>query len=88
MNKKFLTHLKKTLVVAVAATWLFSPAVMTEQNHVAYAAETQAAVSQSVLANTENGQVRGFMANGISYYRGIPYAKPPVGELRWRPPVR
>ena len=88
MNKKFLTHLKKTLVVAVAATWLFSPAVMTEQNHVAYAAETQAAVSQSVLANTENGQVRGFMANGISYYRGIPYAKPPVGELRWRPPVK
>lgn len=55
MNKKFLTHLKKTLVVAVAATWLFSPAVMTEQNHVVYAAETQAAVSQSVLANTENG---------------------------------
>lgn len=88
MNKKFLTHLKKTLVVAVAATWLFSPAVMTEQNHVVYAAETQAAVSQSVLANTENGQVRGFMANGISYYRGIPYAKPPVGELRWRPPVK
>lgn len=88
MNKKFLTHLKKTLAVAVAATWLFSPAVMTEQNHVVYAAETQAAVSQSVLANTENGQVRGFMANGISYYRGIPYAKPPVGELRWRPPVK
>lgn len=88
MNKKFLTHLKKTLAVAVAATWLFSPAVMTEQNHVAYAAETQVAVSQSVLANTENGQVRGFMANGISYYRGIPYAKPPVGELRWRPPVK
>lgn len=88
MNKKFLTHLKKTLAVAVAAIWLFSPAVMTEQNHVAYAAETQAAVSQSVLANTENGQVRGFMANGISYYRGIPYAKPPVGELRWRPPVK
>lgn len=88
MNKKFLTHLKKTLAVAVAAAWLFSPAVMTEQNHVAYAAETQAAVSQSVLANTENGQVRGFMVNGISYYRGIPYAKPPVGELRWRPPVK
>lgn len=88
MNKKFLTHLKKTLAVAVAAAWLFFPAVMTEQNHVAYAAETQAAVSQSVLANTENGQVRGFMANGISYYRGIPYAKPPVGELRWRPPVK
>jgi para-nitrobenzyl esterase len=35
---------------------------------------------------TKDGPVRGFERNGVHEFLGIPYAAPPVGELRWMPP--
>jgi para-nitrobenzyl esterase len=37
-------------------------------------------------AQTDTGTVEGLAANGIVSFRGIPYAAPPLGALRWHAP--
>src|SRR2546429_127057 len=34
----------------------------------------------------EAGLIQGSAEDGLTVYRGIPYAAPPTGNLRWRPP--
>jgi len=43
-----------------------------------------APLSQPVM--TEFGPVRGVIDQDLVVFRGIPFAAPPVGDLRWRPP--
>ncbi|NTX05311.1 carboxylesterase/lipase family protein [Myxococcus sp. CA040A] len=37
---------------------------------------------------TKEGQLLGKVEGKVSVFKGIPYAKPPVGDLRWREPQR
>jgi para-nitrobenzyl esterase len=39
------------------------------------------------LADTLTGTFRGQAEGELNVFRGIPYAKPPVGDLRWAPPM-
>ncbi len=40
----------------------------------------------SPIVGTADGRLRGQAAGTIDEFLGIPYAAPPVGSLRWRPP--
>ena len=38
------------------------------------------------IARTTAGDVEGFEQDGVVHFRGVPFAAPPVGELRFAPP--
>ena len=38
------------------------------------------------VVRVDSGELKGVVDDGVVSYRGIPFAAPPVGDLRWRPP--
>jgi len=45
------------------------------------------AVDEDPLRRVDGGLVRGGVEQGVAVFKGIPYAAPPTGALRWRPPA-
>ena len=44
-------------------------------------------MEKNIIVDTKLGKVRGYRTRGVLKFKGIPYAAPPVGELRFSPPA-
>jgi para-nitrobenzyl esterase len=46
-----------------------------------------AALNNDPIVKTNKGYIRGIIENNIAVFKGVPYAAPPLGSLRFMPPV-
>lgn len=68
------------LLATIVVTLAFSSA------HAASATGSAPACAAGTTVQTSTGPVCGIVQNGVESYLGVPYAAPPVGALRWKPP--
>jgi para-nitrobenzyl esterase len=43
--------------------------------------------TKTVVVGTRSGKIEGVSKEGLFVFKGVPYAAPPVGRLRWLPPA-
>jgi para-nitrobenzyl esterase len=46
------------------------------------------ASAQIPKAITQSGAISGVSENGLAVYKGVTFARPPIGDLRWHPPTQ
>src|ERR1700682_2879483 len=44
------------------------------------------AFADEPVVPTQNGDVRGVLQGTVESFKALPFAVPPVGDLRWKPP--
>jgi para-nitrobenzyl esterase len=45
-------------------------------------------MEETEVIETSTGKIQGYIDKGIHIFKGIPFAEPPIGDLRFKPPVK
>jgi hypothetical protein len=80
---------KATLLFVFIALYFFTGENKNEETK--EKPSTNGIAQQPAPVKVSDGMLQGTFEDGLTVYKGIPFAAPPVGDLRWRapqPPVK
>jgi para-nitrobenzyl esterase len=75
-------RLRSEAIVGIVLFALATPAATMAQVH----RPRRHAMVESDIVHVEQGPLRGSLEGDVVVFRGVPFAAPPVGALRWLPP--
>ena len=71
------------LVLVAAMVFAFASCGSSEKS---VSASSLSSISDDLTAKCKNGNFLGVLDNGVISFKGVPYAKPPLDDLRWKAP--